>query len=100
MIDNDNDIGRRVASLETEMRDLRSEVRLGRVRYHDLNNALAPLVLENVEVKGALLELKDVRSALDHLKGVWSAITILSSVLAGVIAIGVSVYSHLGVVSH
>lgn len=80
-----HDLGRRVASLETDMRVLREEVHLNRVRYHDLSNKVAPILMEGTDIDRHEKELRELRAALDNLKGVWKAITIVATVLATVI---------------
>lgn len=92
MIEN-NDLGRRVASIETELRGMREEVQLNRRRYHELSTTVAPLVLENMDVQRHELELRDLRSHLDRVRGVWTAITIMAGVISALIAAIWSVFN-------
>ena len=87
----DFDHGHRIASLETEMRSMREEVQLGRRRYHEMSNALAPLLHESTDILRDIenhdRDIRELRSALDSIQGVWKSIVVgavsLSAVATG-----------------
>lgn len=91
----DNDLGRRVASLETEVRNMREEVQLNRRRYHDLSSNIAPLILEGTEVHRHESEIRELRSMVDKVRGVWWAITIMGTILSALVATVWTVITHI-----
>lgn len=91
----DNDLGRRVASLETEIRNMREEVQLNRRRYHELSSNIAPLILEGSDVQRHEIELRDLRSMVDRFRGVWWAITIMGAVMSALVATVWTVITHI-----
>lgn len=93
-MEQENDLGRRVASIETELRGMREEIQLNRRRYHDLSSSIAPMILEATDLARHEMDIRLLQTAMERLRGAWMSVVVMASVLSAVIAGGWTIVTH------
>jgi hypothetical protein len=90
----DYDIGRRLAVVETELRSLSEEVKLNRSRWHSLSQSVSSVMLEAPEIHQNTQDIRELQSAHSRAKGAAMAISAVGSILAALVAAAISLLAH------